>query len=69
MILADWRLGLVLPHKPTIVVLPVLPRAISNKVVEVAAVVAALGAVSSWLVLSSKWSRGPLLRAVALEGP
>ena len=69
MVLADWCLGLVLSHKPAIVVLPVLPRVISNKVVEVAAVVAALGAVSSRLVLSSKGSRGPLLRAVALEGP
>ena len=69
MVLADVHLGLVFSHKPAVVILPVLPRAISNKMVEVVAIVAALWTISSWFALSPKRSRGPPLGAVALESP
>ena len=69
MVLDDVHLGLVFSHKLAVVILPVLPWAISNKVVEVAAIVAALWMISSWLVLSPKQSRGPSLGVVAPESP
>ena len=69
MVLADVHLGFVFSHKLAVVILLVLPWAISNKVVEVAAIVAALWMITSWLVLSPKRSQGPLLGAVAPESP